>query len=446
MMTKGGHEMPKLSSLALSLAMATSIALPGRAELLKNFKTDGSIEVKTFGIDNETDRDSSADDYRSDMRTRLLIGGVFDLLDDVHGRVLLRKNNRLYGQAVENVNSVETALAVDNAWVKIDKVFGRVDMTLGRQFYGDPREFLMYFGTQPDDLLSVTAVDAVRADADFNGWVRFQGLAGKLVESTPVSASAPAGPSNVNSDTDIYGGTLSTEKVIPKGMLGLSYYTSRTKGAGVTGNNTLTVTNVHLAGDILSGFGYQADYLQNFGRNRSGVGTVNVPVTATNAEPSYNGNAYFLGLNFGNALQGWPVRARLEYGHGSRNFVSVAPGRRFGIIWGEHSNVGPSSLNGVGGAGLSNLTVYDAGIGVNPIERLGIDLNAYRFRYSDGSVAGGLTSAGTEYDLVLSWKHSDNVSLEANAATFQVGDALDNTAGTPTNPITRLGADIKIKF
>src|SRR5204863_3649717 len=139
--------------------------------LLKNFKTDGGIEVKMFSIDNEVDRNSATDDYRSEMRTRVMVGGVFDLLDDVHARVLLRKNNRLYGQAGENAHSVQTALALDNAWVKIDKVFSRVDLTLGRQFYGDAREFLMYFGPQPDDLLSVTAVDAMRADLDFNGWV-----------------------------------------------------------------------------------------------------------------------------------------------------------------------------------------------------------------------------------------------------------------------------------
>jgi hypothetical protein len=60
--------------------------------------------------------------------------------------------------------------------------------------------------------------------------------------------------------------------------------------------------------------------------------------------------------------------------------------------------------------------------------------------------ASNKTSVGTEYDLILSWKHSDNVSFEVNAATFQVGDALQNPPGTASSPITRLGADVKIKF
>src|SRR5258708_17655319 len=115
-MIKRGNSMfgRKLFSLSLVLALVQSISLPARAELLKNFKTDGSIETRSFGIDNETDRNGNTDDYRGETRTRVMIGASTDLLDDVHARVLLRKNNRLQGQAVENANSVETALAVDN--------------------------------------------------------------------------------------------------------------------------------------------------------------------------------------------------------------------------------------------------------------------------------------------------------------------------------------------
>src|SRR5690242_14163342 len=87
----------KLASLSLALALVYSISLPARAELLKNLKTDGSIETRSFGIDNETDRNSTANDYRGETRTRLMVGGSFDLLDDVHGRILLVKNNRVYG-------------------------------------------------------------------------------------------------------------------------------------------------------------------------------------------------------------------------------------------------------------------------------------------------------------------------------------------------------------
>ena len=113
----------KLASLTLALALVYSISLPARAELLKNFKADGSIETKSFGIDNETDRNGSADDYRSETHTRVLIGGSFDLLDDVHSRVLLRKNNRVYGGGSENGNTVQSNVLVllffrERRWLK----------------------------------------------------------------------------------------------------------------------------------------------------------------------------------------------------------------------------------------------------------------------------------------------------------------------------------------
>ncbi len=433
----------KLFSLALAFALLDSAAVPAHAELLKNFKTDSSIEVKTFGIDNETDANPSADDYRSATHTRILVGGSFDLLDDVHGRVLLRKNNRVYGQTGENLNSVQTAIAVDNAYTKIDKVFGRVDLTMGRQFYGDSEDPNIYFGVQPDDILSVTALDAFRADADIMGWAKFEGIAGKTVESTPVSATAPAGPTNANSDTDLWGGKLSSDKLIPKGSAGLSYYTRKAKGAGATQNNTLNVLQVCAAGDILAGLGYHADFMQNFGRNNAAAGT-----------PAYDGSAYIIGLKYGHDISNMPFRAKAEYGRGSRDFASIAAGKRFGIIWGEHSNAGPSTYaGGTAGAGLTNLKVADVSLGINPIAKLGIDVSWYRFMRDNGDASGALgyansgkTSIGTEYDLVVSWKHSDNVSLEASAATFQVGDALSNGTVTPTAPITRLGADVKIKF
>jgi len=415
---------PKLLSLSLALALMASVSLPVRAELLKNLKTDGSIEVKTFGIDNEVDLRGTTDDYRSEARTRLMLGGSFDLLDDVHARVLLGKNNRVYGGTAgtsESVQTVESNVFVDNAYVKIDKVFGRVDLTMGRQFYNDPNDLVIYFGPQPDDLLTITALDIFRADADLGGVARFKGIAGKLADTGAAGAGA-------NSDTDVYGGEVNTDRVVPMGNLAAYYYTQKVKNAASTlGNNTLNIAGIRAGGDILAGLGYRAEFVQNFGRNNSIATT-----------PAYHGSAYLVGVHYGHELMNYPFRARLEYGRGSADFATIAPGVRYGIIWGEHTNFGP------GQAGLTNLKVFDGGLGISPISRLGIDVNAYRFML-DRATATGKSSAGTEYDLILSWRHSDNVTLEANAASFQVGDANQNV-GSATSPITRLGADVKIKF
>ncbi len=237
---------------------------------------------------------------------------------------------------------------------------------------------------------------------------------------------------------------MNTDKLIPSGSLAAYYYTARAHAVKppATGNNTLNITGVRAGGDIpmVAGLGYNAEYLQNFGRNNTIAGT-----------PAYDGSAYIVGAHFGHDMAGgYPLRVHGEYARGSRDFAAIAPGRRFGIIWGRFSNfAGDASLanRGNGGAtGLSNLKVIDAGLGTTcPKTHIGLDLNWYRFMY-DANVGGVGTSAGTEYDLILSYKHSENVSFEVSAATFQVGTSLQNGGGVSTNPETELGADVKIKF
>jgi len=432
----------KIASLSFALALVYSISLPARAELLKNLKTDGSIETRSYSVDNLTDRNGTADDYISQTNVRIMVGASFDLLDDVHSRILLDNasggSKAVFGTGPGNIGSQETAFSFDNAYVKIDKVFGHVDMTIGQQFYNDPSDLVIYFGPQNNDVLSVTSLSAFRADTDLLGVAKFQGIAGKTADNaSQTSVLASPNPANSNSDTDIWGAEVNTDKLIPSGNLAVYYYDAQTKkqANAVLGNNTLNVFGVRLRGDIpvIGGLGYRAEFIQNTGRNNG--------VAAT---PAYDGTAYDLGLSIGETVRAFPVRAHIDFARGSRDFASIAAGRRYGIIWGEHTAVAadPSNLNGVGGAGITNLKVLDAGVGVSPIPKLGLDLNAYRFWY--GTSASGKTNAGTEYDLIVSWKHSDNVSFEVNAATFQVGDALQNAG--PTSPITRLGADVKIKY
>lgn len=437
----------KLAGLCLALALVYSISFPARAdELLKNFKVDGSIETRSFGIDNERDRNSVTDDYRSVTQTRLMLGGSFDVLDDVHSRVQLLKNDAIFGgtgqgQALNGTigNGVEENIDVVNAYVKVDKVFNHVDLTIGRQFYGRSDDLVIYYGANNDDVLSVNSVDVFRADSDIMGWAKFQGIAGKIVGNNTTTGT------NTDNDTDLFGAEVNTDKVIPKGNLAAYYYTDEAKkdANGVDiGNNTLNVYGLRAAGDIIAGLGYQAEIIGNSGRDE---------VSATD-RPAYDGSAYFLALKYNQDLKNMPVRASAEYGRGSDNFRAISAGKRFGIIWGEQTSVGPSTFgtsHGLEATGLNDLKVADVSVGVNPIKKLGIDLSWYRFRADAPSLLGnnsGKTSLGTEYDLVLSWKHSEHVTFEVNAADFQVGDAMQNAAPTGTSPITRLGADVKITF
>jgi hypothetical protein len=435
--------MRRLSSMVLALAMVLSITLPSRAELFKNFKTEGSLELLTMGVNNGTDRNSAADDYRSEMQTRVMLGGTWDLLDDVHAKLLLRKNNRLYGNSGESTQDVQDNVFLDNAYAKIDKVFGHVDVTFGRQFYGQGDDLVIYFGPNADDLLSVNSLDTFRVDSDIMNVAKVTGIFAKRNEVGTINPTPT--DINANADTDIYGAEVGTDKVIPKGNLAAYYYVQNQKNGGSTttptnGNNTLNVYGLRAKGDVpvLTGLTYQAEGIANGGRNA----TTNV---APGDNQGYTGSAYLLGLNYVKELNSMPVRASGEYGRGTDNFQAINAGKRFGIIWGQQSTYGPSTLNRNSSTGLNNLKVFDLGVGVNPLPKLGVDVAYYNFNY-DAYTTNTALSAGQEWDLTLSWKHSENVLLDVKAASFQEGQALKNGGGTPTNPITYIGSDIKIKF
>src|SRR5438552_14392372 len=122
----------KLLCLGLVLTLVESISFPAHADLFKNLKLDGSLETRSFSIDNETDRNGTHDDYRGETNVRMMFGANFDFLDDVHGRFLLDRTPE-FGNGAPSVEGVEASLIFDNAYVKIDKLLGHVDLTIGRQ-------------------------------------------------------------------------------------------------------------------------------------------------------------------------------------------------------------------------------------------------------------------------------------------------------------------------
>jgi len=74
--------------------------------------------------------------------TRTFLGATINQDEDVSARVLLGKNNRAWGTsgtgAGENLNTVQTNICVDNAYIAIDKVLDEnIKLTAGRQFAGE---------------------------------------------------------------------------------------------------------------------------------------------------------------------------------------------------------------------------------------------------------------------------------------------------------------------
>jgi hypothetical protein len=424
-----------------------------------------------------------------------MVSADWDLLDDVHSKVTLGKNNRNWGTAGGNTannggnvgaiqseavgaGGIQANTFVDQAYVKIDKVMGAVDSTLGRQFYGNSGDMVVYYG--PSDKaqygMPITGIDAARFDWA-NDMVGLTGIVGKIVGASNAAALPQAG-------TDLRGivATLKAKENVSGGLYVYDRVTHNLgipgvgpSGAGVGGkNDNLWITGIK--GKMTMGAAWLGgEFAKNWGENRF------APAAA-----SFNGDRHYKGwaamLDAGakadvsgvGALTGW---GKFGYGSGDGDasasgnnaFTAIQGDFRPGTIYGRFS--GPNApitlagalpvaaVNTNGGTGtvfngngtLTNRVIYGFGAKVNPsaCNKLTAGLSFWDFHSQTAMVPqapggaqnrafAGNKHIGSEWDLDLEWKHSENVSFMTGVARFYAGGAIKE-AIQATSPSSNSG-------
>jgi len=241
-------------------------------------------------------------------------------------------------------------------------------------------------------------------------------------------------------------------------------------GGGTAPGNVGNVANDNLyvaglKGKVTAGPAWlKAEFAKDFGQQHTNNNAV-TGVPATNG--NYTGWAGKLDLgakvdmsNLG-ALTGWG-----EFGIGSggqtanRNFTAIAGDYRPGSIWGRFSSNASLTLgNGLTaqpGQTLSNLVTIGAGAKVTPaaLSKLTAGLSWWQFRAQNATAVHNVSPVdtkgnklyGNEYDLDLTWAHSENVTVSAGAGAFQPGNLINAVNGPATNPVRLAYADLAIKF
>lgn len=491
--------MKKLLGTTLALAM---IAPAGaNAELLKNLKVSGNLDIQTTSARNVTDfatRPNHAsggagpgaaatnNDRIGHANTRVIVKMDWDVLDDVHARVSLVKgavaaDTRVYGAAAENLNTIQTNTLVQEANVKIDKLMGLLDVTAGRQFYGEEGDLIVYYGPRDAYGLRVDAIDMFRAD--WNGeHMSVTGIAGKTADTLVTGLG--------NAATDLRGLVVSCkmhEMVKPSayvynrvthatGGLGATVPNAGPGAAVINGKNT----NLWVAGlkakITAGGLTASAEYAKNFGEDRTTFNNGGLGPQSG----SYKGwalqlkGAYKLDLDSVGAINPWGEfgvgTGDANFAHaGNGNFQSINTDYRPGGIYGRFDQGAAVVLaqgiaagpNGSGASnGLSNRVIWGAGLKVTPsaVEKLTVGAAFYRYAFHRVAPNAGGTkfsrNIGTEIDVTGEWKHSENVSLKATAGTFQPGQHYRNLQqtnvgvgnGAIINPVVMLAGDVSIKF
>ena len=439
--------------LGSTLALAMFVPAGANAELLKNFKASGSLEVSAVSANNVTDFSTKVYDKIGNAQTRLMVHGDWDLLDDVHARVTLSKNDRTYGQNTQSVHDIENAVNADESYVKIDKLFGGLDTTLGRQFYGEAGDLVIYFGPKYQLYgMPITSLDGGRFD--WNGEKVGVTLLAAKVTGTGLAVTNTG---NVNlQGVDIHAKAMDN-------MSAAVYVYRRetinsTPAVGVVGNDNLYVAGLKAKATL--GIAWlKAEIAKDFGQMRTT--TAGNPYAFTG---NYTGWAAKVNLgakvdlnNLG-AVTGWG-----EAGIGSggkntnRNFQAIAGDYRPGGIYGRFGtgasqalgNGAPANLDG---NTLSNRVIVGAGVKVTPaaLSKLTAGVSAWNYRFQNAADAAVVTGKGnkgigTEFDLDLTWAHSENVSVSAGVGSLQPGRNIRDQKPA-VNPATLAYTDFSVKF
>jgi len=421
--------MKKLISLVAILSLFSTFALSE----VKNIKIDGSLDAVSINLDNSTDltktdpNTGANDDLINQTKARLMLGLSADLTDKVSGKILIYKNDRLWGTPFDqDIGWILSVVRVANAYVTLkDVVLNGLELTVGRQFVGDQKDLLLYFGPLSDYNLSIQALDALKAK--YNTELLSVGLvSGKFLESF--------GPGNT--DTDILALDIATEKIVPEGKVALRFVNEVVNNPVSDNVNNLQILGLDLKGNIpgVEGLNYKLLYAMNMGKN-AGI--------------NYKGTGLVLGAGYDKELEVGKVNVKAEYASGSgddgstaddEDFVSFGNDYRYGEVYGK-------GLFG-GNVGITNQTIIALEAGFAPSAildgKLGLGLGYYMFSIT--KVASGQDSnIGNEIDVKVKYDLTKDVCLSLTYGIFNPGKALEGR-GIGKDAANVLAMNLNVKF
>jgi len=391
--------MKKVIGMLAVVALVSSVA---SAELLKNFKYNGSIEAAGININNASDFNKNAGDKYGDVKNRVMINAGFDLNEDVSANVAVNKCDRNFGNAPQTVAAgTADTFQFEEAYLTLRGVLG-LNHKVGRQYYGKAGDIVIYYGPANWYTHGLNAFN-VGLDGWYADWSKDKlGVTALVAKTSEINGIT-------NTDKDLYGVTASydySDIVKP----GVYVYEQKDRSVATNKLNNLEVAGVKAAGKY-AGFNYSGEYAMNMGNN-SNVAT----------DQKYKGSALKVNADYGIDFMG-KVVVMGEFARGTgdkvaadksnKGFVAINSNYRPGLIAG---GVNAGAFNPTG---LNNLTTWNLGANWTPenLNKLNLEAKYYSFSYTEKKV-NGFAPIGTEADLVATWNHSQNVALKAGLAMF----------------------------
>ncbi|HAN04946.1 MAG TPA: hypothetical protein DCQ25_06835 [Elusimicrobia bacterium] len=416
------------------LALVALVGNIANAELLKNFKYDGKIEVNAYN-QNNADFNKDLNDKSGAVDTRLMLNAGFDLNEDVDAVVTAVKNNRKYGQAAETATSDNVAtttgildvVTFEQAYLNLKGVLG-LDHKLGRQFYGEAGDMVVYYGPQMWPYTSPMAVTAIDG---WTGWHKLTGL-GRDWDMHAIIAKEVRGNGNTDINLSGFNAKTSVADVNLNGYV----YQKNDNNTSAGNNDYLTLVGIRAKYEIpqVKNLVVAAEYDMNMGKN-------------TNAADKHEGFAYKLNADYSMDLAG-KLAFSGEYVHQTGDddaadskdeaYQDINSDYRPGII------MGGGFATGAAFGANDGVTTYNLGAMWTPakMEKLTLAAKYYNFSADNKNTFAGDEHVGNELDLCAKWQHSENVAVKGYYAMFM--PEKDNFANDDSQ--TMMGAAFMVKF
>lgn len=410
--------MKKVLSMLAVVTMLTSVA---SAELLKNFKYDGTVEINAYSLNNK-DFNKDSDDSENLTKTRVILNMGFDLNEDASAVVTAVKKNRDW-----DGNTQESAItgALDSftfyqAYINLKGIMG-LDHKLGKQFYGNPGDLVIYFGPKywPYNGFDVDSIDAWVGSYKYNNF-----------DFTAILGKEKLG-GGLNNDIDLKGIDVKT-KVKDYNLN--AYYYEEVDRTAANKPSYLGLFGLRANGEI-KGFKLAAEYNMNIGKYDS--------VAIGRNWIDYKGYAYKINAGYDLDLMGklslcgeYLFSTGDDAGTTSKDesYISINGDWRPTII-----NYGYGSSHNVGDGNV----IYGITAKWTPekLNKLNLEAKYYDFSADEKGVLADKHEA-SEFNLVATWNHSDNVSVKGYYAAL----TPEKKNNANDDAMTVLGAAFVVKF
>ncbi len=421
--------MKKVIGMLAVVAFANSMA---SAELLKNFKADGQVDVHAYSVNN-TDFNKGNSDKTANTDTRVMINAGFDLNEDVNAVVSVVKNNQQYGAATrpESAQTILNQFFFQQAYLNLKNVFG-IDHKLGRQYYGNAGDMVVYYGpaTMPYTAKFAPSIAAIDG---WTGWYKFNVL-NRDWNVNAIIAKQAMGTPYPSKDINVTG--INAKTNVDRWNLNAYYYQKVDQTAAKADYLDIAGARANWECMFVKNLNIGLEYDMNMGRNR---------FLATD----YKGYAYKANVDYSMDLKG-KLAFSGEYAaqSGDKNltdkndkaFQAINSDYRPGIIMGSGFVGGAIWTAGTG------LTNYNVGANWTPekLNKLNVAAKYYNFANAEKNTAAD-KHLGNEIDAMATWTHSASVSVNGYYAMFSP-EKKNLGVGVKHDTENMMGANFNVKF